>query len=125
MSSTVNDSAYSFNDAEIEKVRNAKAWMSDPKYFKRVKISPSATIKMMMHGQSGILIFIIIIVITLIIVIPLLKLGVDKGIKKGGKPIEVMGLLLGRPDLEDPHCIIISDAQALPIEGFETRVTYN
>jgi COP9 signalosome complex subunit 5 len=74
--------------------------MNDPKYFKRVKISPSATIKMMMHGQSG----------------------VDKGIKKSGKPIEVMGLLLGRPDTEDLGCLIITDAQALPIEGFETRV---
>jgi len=74
--------------------------MADPCYFKRVKISPSATIKMMMHGQSG----------------------VEKGIKRGGKPIEVMGLLLGRPDVDDPHCLIISDAQALPIEGFETRV---
>jgi len=95
--------------------------MSDPKYFKRVKISPSATIKMMMHGQSGIIIIIIIIDIIVIIII---TLGVDKGIKKGGKPIEVMGLLLGRPDLEDPNCIIISDAQALPIEGFETRVSY-
>ena len=56
--------------------------------------------KMMMHGQSG----------------------VEKGIKQNGKPIEVMGLLLGRPDTEDPHSIIISDAQALPIEGFETKV---
>lgn len=74
--------------------------MNDPKYFKRVKISPSATIKMMTHGQSG----------------------VDKGISKGSKPIEVMGLLLGRPDTDDSHCIVISDAQPLPIEGFETRV---
>ena len=55
---------------------------------------------MMMHGQSG----------------------VEKGIKKSGKPVEVMGLLLGRPDVDDPHMFIISDAQALPIEGFETRV---
>ena len=100
MSSSINDAYYSFDETEIEKIRNAKGWMSDPKYFKRVKISPSATIKMMMHGQSG----------------------VDKGVKKGGKPIEVMGLLLGRPDLEDPNCLIISDAQALPIEGFETKV---
>lgn len=33
-----------------------------------------------------------------------------------------MGLLLGRPDVDDPYSFIISDAQALPIEGFETRV---
>lgn len=40
----------------------------------------------------------------------------------GGKPIEVMGLLLGRPDTEDSFSLVITDAQALPIEGFETKV---
>jgi COP9 signalosome complex subunit 5 len=91
---------YSFDESKVEFIRSQKAWMADPKYFKRVLLSPSATIKMMYHGQSG----------------------VDKGIAKGGKPIEVMGMLLGRPDTQDPHCIIITDAQPLPIEGFETRV---
>ena len=91
---------YSANDDKLAEVRRKMEWMSDPKYFKRIKISPSATIKMMTHGQSG----------------------VEKGTKKSGKPIEVMGLLVGRPDTEDPHCLIISDAQPLPIEGFETRV---
>lgn len=99
-SSSSADQNYSIDDGRLEAIRQAKEWISDPKYFKRVQISPSATIKMMMHGQSG----------------------VEKGIKQNGKPIEVMGLLLGRPDTEDPHSIIISDAQALPIEGFETRV---
>ena len=47
--------------------------------------------KMQMHGQSG----------------------VDRGIHSRGKPIEVMGLLLGRPDTEDPHCYIITDARCL------------
>lgn len=74
--------------------------MSDPKYFKNVKVGPSAVVKMMMHGQQGI----------------------ENGIKRGGKPIEVMGLLLGRPGTEDPHSFVITDAQALPIEGFETKV---
>jgi COP9 signalosome complex subunit 5 len=55
---------------------------------------------MQMHGQSG----------------------VEKGIKANGKPVEVMGLLLGRPDTEDSRALVISDAQALPIEGFETSV---
>jgi COP9 signalosome complex subunit 5 len=63
--------------------------MKDPTYFKRVKISPSASIKMMSHCQSG----------------------VDKGIKNNGNPVEVMGFLLGHPDSEDPHAFIISDAQ--------------
>jgi COP9 signalosome complex subunit 5 len=48
--------------------------------------------------------------------------GVDKGIKGGGKPIEVMGLLLGRPHPDDPKSLVITDAFPLPIEGFETRV---
>jgi COP9 signalosome complex subunit 5 len=69
-------------------------------YFKSVKISPAAAMKMQMHGQAG----------------------VDKGIKRNGKPVEVMGLLLGRPDTTDPRSFIIVDAQALPIEGFETSV---
>ena len=94
------DDIYCFDDAKLEAVRKQKSWTSDPKYFKNVKIGPSAIIKMMMHGQQG----------------------VNNGIKKGGKPIEVMGLLLGRPDTEDPHSIVVTDAQALPIEGFETRV---
>jgi COP9 signalosome complex subunit 5 len=98
--SSASDNLYTFDETKLDNVRSQKAWMTDPKYFKRVKISPSATIKMQMHCQSG----------------------VEKGIKLSGKPIEVMGLLLGRPDTEDPHAFIISDAQALPIEGFETRV---
>ena len=48
--------------------------------------------------------------------------GVEKGVKKGGNPIEVMGLLLGRPDPNTPHTLIVTDVFPLPIEGFETRV---
>lgn len=100
MSQKGSDRLYSWDEVKLNQVRQGKAWMNDPKYFKKVKISPSALIKMMTHGQSG----------------------VEKGVKKGGKPIEVMGLLLGRPDTEDQHSMIITDSQPLPIEGFETRV---
>lgn len=72
--------------------------------------------------------------------------GVEKGIQKGGKPIEVMGLLLGRPWISstssssssstspessssnsttsslETHTLLVSDVFPLPIEGFETRV---
>lgn len=48
--------------------------------------------------------------------------GVEKGVKKGGNPIEVMGLLLGRPDPQTPHTLVVTDVFPLPIEGFETRV---
>lgn len=94
------DSFYSINEEKLASVRKQKLWMHDPKYFKKVKISPSAAIKMMMHGQQG----------------------VEKGVKQNGKPVEVMGLLLGRPDTEDCNTLIVTDAQALPIEGFETKV---
>lgn len=48
--------------------------------------------------------------------------GVNKGVQKGGNPIEVMGMLLGRPDPDTPHTLVVTDAFPLPIEGFETRV---
>lgn len=48
--------------------------------------------------------------------------GCEKGIKEGGKPIEVMGLMLGRPHTEEPTTLVVTDAFPLPIEGFETRV---
>lgn len=48
--------------------------------------------------------------------------GVTKGIKKGGNPIEVMGMLMGRPDPSTPRTFVVTDAFPLPIEGFETRV---
>lgn len=94
------DNLYAINEEKLANVRSQKLWSHDPKYFKRVKISPSASIKMMMHGQQG----------------------VEKGIKQNGKPVEVMGLLLGRPDTEDLNSLIITDCYALPIEGFETKV---
>jgi COP9 signalosome complex subunit 5 len=97
------DDYYKFDEVKIDEIKKAVPWMKDPRYFKRVKISPSAIVKMMTHAQSG----------------------VDKGTRRGGKPIEVMGLLLGRPDVSDPQCLIIADAQALPCEGFETSVVAN
>lgn len=94
------DHLYSYPGEILENIRAQKAWMADPKYFKKVQVCPSASIKMLMHGQQG----------------------VEKGIRKAGKPIEVMGLLMGRPDVDNPHNLIITDAFPLPIEGFETRV---
>ena len=85
------DKLYAFDQEATDTVREKKEWLNDPHYFKRVKMSPSASIKMMSHCQSG----------------------VEKGIKERGTPIEVMGFLLGRPDSEDPHALIISDAQVI------------
>jgi COP9 signalosome complex subunit 5 len=97
------DRLYVYNEEKIAAMRKGLAWMKDPKYFKRVKISPSALVKMMTHSQSG----------------------VDKGMKQNGKPVEVMGILFGHPDTEDVNSLIVADAQPIPAEGFETKVVYD
>ena len=48
--------------------------------------------------------------------------GVEKGIKATGTPVEVMGLLLGRPCTEESHALVVTDVFPLPVEGAETRV---
>eukprot|EP00523_Entomoneis_sp_CCMP467_P000332 CAMPEP_0168746642 /NCGR_PEP_ID=MMETSP0724-20121128/15255_1 /TAXON_ID=265536 /ORGANISM="Amphiprora sp., Strain CCMP467" /LENGTH=392 /DNA_ID=CAMNT_0008794425 /DNA_START=41 /DNA_END=1222 /DNA_ORIENTATION=- len=94
------DAKYAVDPAALQTLRDSVPWMKDPKYFTKVALSPSAVMKIMMHCQSG----------------------VEKGIAKGGNPIEVMGMLLGRPDPITPKTLVITDAFPLPIEGFETRV---
>lgn len=94
------DSLYAVDQAKLEALRAAKPWMGDPKFMKKVKIGPSAAMKMLQHSYSG----------------------VEKGVKQGTKPIEVMGLLLGRPSTDEPNTFVVTDAFPLPIEGFETRV---
>mmetsp|Transcript_17412 Transcript_17412/g.20148 ORF Transcript_17412/g.20148 Transcript_17412/m.20148 type:complete len:377 (-) Transcript_17412:63-1193(-) len=94
------DARYACDDEQLQVLRQKSPWKEDPLYFKSVDVSPTAIMKMMTHCHSG----------------------VEKGIKNGGKPIEVMGLLLGRPDPTTPHTLVVTDAFPLPIEGFETRV---
>lgn len=94
------DARYSFEPEKLQELRSSSPWMKDPKYLKKVALSPSAIMKIMMHCHSG----------------------VEKGIAKGGNPIEVMGMLLGRPDPLTPDTLVVTDAFPLPIEGFETRV---
>eukprot|EP00588_Corethron_pennatum_P020137 CAMPEP_0194322186 /NCGR_PEP_ID=MMETSP0171-20130528/18340_1 /TAXON_ID=218684 /ORGANISM="Corethron pennatum, Strain L29A3" /LENGTH=372 /DNA_ID=CAMNT_0039080369 /DNA_START=77 /DNA_END=1195 /DNA_ORIENTATION=- len=91
---------FNFDPVKLEKLRKEVPWMKDPKYFKKVAVSPSAVMKMMMHCQRG----------------------VEKGIAKGGNPIEVMGLMVGSVDPDSPRTLVVTDAFALPIEGFETNV---
>jgi COP9 signalosome complex subunit 5 len=100
VTSNVADARYSFDPDELQTLRSEAPWMKDPKYFQKVAMSPSAIMKILQHCNSG----------------------VEKGISKGGNPIEVMGMLLGRPDPDTPHTLVVSDAFPLPIEGFETRV---
>ncbi|ETV93143.1 hypothetical protein H310_12752 [Aphanomyces invadans] len=97
------DNLYAWNEDRVNEIRTNKQWSQDPKYFRRVQVSPSATMKMLSHAQSG----------------------VEKGMSSpGGKPVEVMGLLLGRPstDPANLNTLIVTDAFPLPIEGAETKV---
>jgi hypothetical protein len=57
---------YSVDPDKLKKLQEEKPWMKSAKYFNKVAISPSAITKMMMHCASG----------------------VEKGIAKGGNPIE-------------------------------------
>lgn len=91
---------YACDKDQLQTLQKEKPWMKNPKHFSKVAVSPSAIMKMVMHCARG----------------------VEKGIAKGGNPIEVMGLLLGRPDPLQPTTLIVTDAFPLPIEGFETRV---
>lgn len=40
--------------------------------------------------------------------------GVEKGMAAGGKPVEIMGMMLGRPDTETPQALIVTDVSASP-----------
>lgn len=40
------------------------------------------------------------------------KAGVEQGLRKIGTPVEVMGMLVGRPDLKDRDAMIVSDVRS-------------
>lgn len=49
--------------------------------------------------------------------------GVDKGLRSSnGMPIEVMGLMHGHIDTEDPRSLVVTDVFPIPVEGTETSV---
>ena len=102
---------YTYDEKDLDALCHSKPWLSSSassttsaiaKHFRKVSVSPSALFKILSHCQSG----------------------VDKGrnSSKSGNPIEVMGLLLGRPDVTVSGRLVVTDAFPLPIEGFETRV---
>jgi COP9 signalosome complex subunit 5 len=47
------DDIYKYNAAEQKAILNKKPWKEDPNYFKSVRISAIALIKMAMHARSG------------------------------------------------------------------------
>ncbi|KAL1521892.1 hypothetical protein AB1Y20_021543 [Prymnesium parvum] len=87
------DSIFRYDKEEQQRHLQGRPWKNDPKYFKHVRVSALALVKMVMHARSG-------------------------------GNLEVMGLMQGKIDPDDPRgpCFIVMDAFALPVEGTETRV---
>jgi COP9 signalosome complex subunit 5 len=48
------DDVYGINVARQQELQRQKPFTTDPKYFRNVRIGPSATMKMMQHVQSGV-----------------------------------------------------------------------
>lgn len=95
------DSYLAVDSVKLAKLTAEKPWMSNPTWFSKVKVSAAAASKMLTHAASG----------------------VDKGLKSSNAmPVEVMGLMVGHVDTDDPHSLIVTDTFPLPVEGTETTV---
>lgn len=47
------DALYNYDEAEQKAISNERPWKKDPNYFKNVRISAVALLKMVMHARSG------------------------------------------------------------------------
>ncbi|KAL2156280.1 hypothetical protein VTH82DRAFT_1025 [Thermothelomyces myriococcoides] len=47
------DALFNYSDAKQKEVTAGRPWTQDPTYFKTVRISPIALVKMVMHARSG------------------------------------------------------------------------
>eukprot|EP00993_Chasmostoma_nieuportense_P001607 NODE_2473_length_1166_cov_54.677575_g2357_i0.p1 GENE.NODE_2473_length_1166_cov_54.677575_g2357_i0~~NODE_2473_length_1166_cov_54.677575_g2357_i0.p1 ORF type:complete len:340 (-),score=120.22 NODE_2473_length_1166_cov_54.677575_g2357_i0:80-1099(-) len=82
----VDDASYRFDAEQQQKLLNARPWKSDNHYFKHVRMSAVALLKIMMHAGAEV---------------------------KPNKPaLEVMGMMQGRVEA---NTMIVTDAFALPI----------
>ncbi|MES1916170.1 MAG: hypothetical protein MHM6MM_008016 [Cercozoa sp. M6MM] len=88
---------YKFDAEGIEAQKQAAPWAKDPLYFKKCRVTALATMKMLKHALAG----------------------VHKGEAQGSKPIEIMGLLIGK---STGSTVVVTDAYPLPVEGTESRV---
>lgn len=88
---TESDQIYKYDPEKQNAILSSRPWSQDPHYFKKVKMSALALLKMTMHATRG-------------------------------QPLEVMGLMQGKIDPNDPGTFIVMDSFALPVEGTETRV---
>merc|ERR1719197_2194739 len=87
------DTIYRYDNAENQRHIAAKPWLKDPRYFKHVRISALALVKMVMHARSG-----------------------------GSLEIMGLMLGKIDPDDSHGPTMIVMDVFALPVEGTETRV---
>eukprot|EP00967_Tisochrysis_lutea_P121094 scaffold199232_cov40-Tisochrysis_lutea.AAC.2 len=87
------DAVYRYDNAQQQQWLAAKPWTCDPKYFKHVRISALALVKMVMHTRGG----------GNIEVMGLMQGKIDPEDSRG-------------------PTLIVLDAFALPVEGTETRV---
>lgn len=91
------DRDYQYDANQITTLETQKPWTKDPRFFKRCRVSGLSAMKMLEHALQG----------------------VAAGQRKGGKPLEIMGLLLGKADGD---AIVVMDTFPLPVEGTETKV---
>jgi len=92
----VDDAAlYHWSEEEQDAIHDRRPWKEDVNFFKKVRMSAVALIKMVMHSRSS-----------------------GNGIL--GQMNEVMGLMLGK--VTSDGTFIVVDSFPLPVEGTETRV---
>jgi proteasome lid subunit RPN8/RPN11 len=87
------DKIYKYDHADVQKNLAGKPWTKDARYFKHVRISALALVKMVMHARSG-----------------------------GSLEIMGLMLGKIDPDDSRGPTMIVMDVFALPVEGTETRV---
>ena len=87
------DTIYKYDSAQNQRHLAGKPWLKDPRYFKHVKISALALVKMVMHARGG-----------------------------GSLEVMGLMLGKIDPDDARGPTMIVMDVFALPVEGTETRV---
>jgi len=92
------DKLYEYDAEHIAQLRQNKPWEKNNKFLSKTRVSALAAMKILKHSLSG----------------------VKKGrAGKSGMAVEVMGMLVGKPEGDS---IVVSDAYPLPVEGVENFV---
>jgi len=86
------DDIYKYDENKNDEELSKRGWISDPKFFKKVKISAVAVLKMVMHARTGL---------------------------RPDGDLEVMGILQGKVQ---GSTMIVMDTFALPVKASAIRV---